>query len=114
MSVFDLLKEKTAVWRDQDHLRMLVDFANGSISGTLAAALTHPTDLVRKKIQVQDLKNPTYKGFFHCFYIMFTTEGPKSLFRGLVPNVMKCAPTFAIAFMVNEKLKDMLGVKRKI
>lgn len=68
----------------------------------MAAAITHPTDLVRKKIQTQDLNNPKYSGFINCFYKMTTEEGVTSLFRGLVPNVCKCAPTFAIAFMVNE------------
>lgn len=67
MSLFDLLKDCSENYRKDEGKRMAVDFVNGSIAGTGAAALTHPTDLVRKKIQVQDQNNKTYKGFFHCF-----------------------------------------------
>lgn len=68
MSTNDWLRDKSAIIRQNNqNLEFTINFANGAIAGTIAAVLTHPTDMVRKLIQVQDLKNPKYSGFFDAF-----------------------------------------------
>jgi len=68
MSTNDLLRDMTQDLRQKSkNIEFMINFGNGAIAGTFAAILTHPTDMVRKLIQVQDLKNPKYSGFFDAF-----------------------------------------------
>ncbi len=52
----------------------------------------------------------TYKGVADCFVTIFKKEGPRGLFKGLLPCYVKVIPATAILFMTNERLKKWLGV----
>ena len=51
-----------------------------------------------------------YNGVIDCFKTILAKEGPKGLFKGLVPCYLKVIPATAILFMTNERLKKMLNV----
>lgn len=38
-------------------------------------------------------------------------EGPRGLYRGLLPNFLKVIPAVSIGYVVYEQLKHVLGVK---
>lgn len=38
-------------------------------------------------------------------------EGPKGLYRGIVPNFMKVAPAVSISYVVYERTRQALGIK---
>ena len=52
----------------------------------------------------------TYKGFLDVITTIIDKEGPKGLFRGLVPCYLKVIPATAILFMTNERLKKWLEI----
>jgi solute carrier family 25 phosphate transporter 23/24/25/41 len=49
-----------------------------------------------------------------CFVKTVRNEGPTALFKGLMPNYVKVAPSIAIAFVTYEQLKTLMGVDFRI
>jgi len=45
-----------------------------------------------------------------AFIQVYRTEGYRGWFKGLVPCYVKVAPSTAILFMTNERLKKWLGI----
>ena len=69
-------------------------FAVGSTAGILAALATSPLDVVKTRIQCQ---TPTsivqYDGMLHGLREVVINEGPRSLFRGVVPRCINAGVT---------------------
>jgi solute carrier family 25 2-oxodicarboxylate transporter 21 len=49
--------------------------------------------------------NSEYKSIGDCFSKIIKTEGPKALYRGILPPILVEAPKRAIKFAANEKYK---------
>ena len=49
-----------------------------TFAGTVAFTLTYPTDVMRRRMQVQDLKNKKYSGILNCAKVMYLEEGISS------------------------------------
>ena len=45
------------------------------------------------------------------FKYILRTEGPKGLYRGMVPNFCKVAPAVSISYFVYERTRERLGVE---
>ena len=51
-----------------------------------------------------------YDGVVDCTKKILEKEGPRGLFKGLVPCYLKVIPATAILFMTNERLKKWLQI----
>ena len=78
----------------------------GAFAGTFSVSITYPTDLVRRRLQLQgfDKSVPVYNGIFDCFKKIFKSEGIKGLYRGLSTTYVKTGPSVAIQFWTIETL----------
>jgi solute carrier family 25 thiamine pyrophosphate transporter 19 len=86
----------------------------GFVAGALGKAAVHPLDVVKKRFQVagvprdakygQSVSVSLYSGIFDCFRKVVESEGARSLFKGVVPNVVKAAPASAVTFGTYELL----------
>jgi len=74
----------------------------GGLSGMLAVSITYPTDLIRRRLQLQgfDPSVPKYNGIVDCIRKIILNEGYKGLYRGLTPCYIKIFPANAIQFLV--------------
>jgi len=83
---------------------------SGGICGCFAVTIMYPTDLIRRRLQIQnfDPTVPKYNGIVDCIKKITTTEGIQGLYRGLIANYAKTFPTFAIQFYVLDKMKFLL------
>jgi len=81
----------------------------GGIAGVSAVSITYPSDLVRRRLQLQgfDKSVPQYNGIFHCFKKIVRSEGITGLYRGLFACYIKLFPTMAINFATLEYLKNI-------
>jgi len=83
----------------------------GGVSSLGAVSITYPTDLIRRRLQLQGFDNavPRYSGMTDCVKKIIRTEGFRGLYRGLWATYIKLFPTTAIQFWVmgkcNEKFK---------
>jgi solute carrier family 25 phosphate transporter 23/24/25/41 len=54
-----------------------------------------------------------YKGVADVFRRVLKHEGPKGLFKGIVPSFMKSIPAHGCTFLVYEYFKRSLGIEKK-
>jgi solute carrier family 25 phosphate transporter 23/24/25/41 len=87
----------------------LINLSFGAMSGFTAAALTYPTDLVRRRMQLQGAKGhfdlERYENTMDCIRKTIKKEGVKGLYKGMVPCFLKVVPSMAISFTTYELLK---------
>uniref|UniRef100_A0A8C0VFM3 Solute carrier family 25 member 36 n=1 Tax=Cyanistes caeruleus TaxID=156563 RepID=A0A8C0VFM3_CYACU len=102
------------------HLRILV--------GTVGAILTCPLEVVKTRLQsssvtlyISEVHLNTVSGAtvnrvtrvspgpLHCLKMILQNEGPRSLFRGLGPNLVGVAPSRAIYFAAYSNCKEKLN-----
>ena len=49
-----------------------------------------------------------YKSIFDAIKVIVVQEGPKGLYKGLVPNLLKVAPSMASSWLSFEMTRDFL------
>ena len=83
---------------------------SGGICGCFSVSIMYPTDLIRRRLQIQnfDKSVPKYNGIFDCVKKIVKTEGIPGLYRGVMANYVKTFPTFAIQFYILDKLSFLL------
>ncbi|KAF8807462.1 mitochondrial carrier [Phlegmacium glaucopus] len=72
-----------------------VAFTSGAISGTSAAVITSPFDVLKTRRQALIMSPSIYKVSSSTFPLLlriFQTEGPSALFAGIIPRIVKIAP----------------------
>jgi solute carrier family 25 iron transporter 28/37 len=94
------------------------DFAAAGLAAAGAAVSTHPLDVVKTRLQTQDLlcaKCPKaaqvsakYEGFSHTVRTIFLEEGVNGFYRGLIPRTMLSIPSAATCWGVYEGVKRVL------
>ena len=111
MTTFDLLKRHYLPSRDHPHFT-LINLALGATAGFVAAGTTYPSDVVRRRLQLQGMKGvdlPKYSGTVDCVRVMLREEGVKGLYKGMIPCFLKVVPSMAISFTVYETLRKYLN-----
>ena len=77
-----------------------IAFISGAISGTSAALITSPFDVLKTRRQALIMSSSsTYKGSPSTFILLlriFRTEGPSAFFAGIIPRIAKIAPACGI------------------
>lgn len=76
-----------------------------------------PLDVIRKRLQVQGpiRQNiviagvPRYNGVITAFWQIVRFEGVLALYKGLVPSVLKAAPSSAITFFVVQNMRSLFS-----
>lgn len=88
----------------------MVNLVAGGVSGMSAVSWTYPSDLVRRRLQLQgfDKSVPKYNGIRDCFRQIIRQEGIKGLYRGFGACYIKIFPTVGIQFWCFEKGKQLL------
>jgi len=99
-------KAKSANWKN---------FVAGGAGGCLGALVTCPLEVVKTRFQALGsrpallLVKPAYTpGIYHALKTIAVKEGPKGLFKGLVPNLVGVAPSRALYFGVYSITKAKL------
>ncbi|KAJ5770442.1 uncharacterized protein N7511_002493 [Penicillium nucicola] len=94
----------------------LGNFATGAIgatSGGFSASIVYPLNVLRTRLQTQGtvMHPPTYNGIGDVLRITLASEGPRGLYKGLTPNLLKVAPAMSISYVVYENAKRSLGLR---
>lgn len=130
-SLKDWLLTRNGLKNDQD-LSVATRLTCGAIAGSIGQTVAFPLDVVRRRLQVAGWQGASditgdaannllkskgtahYNGMMDCFIKTVREEGFRALFRGLMPNYLKVAPSIAIAFVSYEQCKKSLGVELRI
>jgi len=84
----------------------------GATSGSISAFVTFPFDTIRRRMQIQSLhlsKEECLSGR-QQFMNLLREEGPKGLYRGIKPELMKVVPFVGTMFVTYEFLKKQLNL----
>lgn len=77
---------------------------SGGLAGVSAVSITYPTDLIRRRLQLQGVFNnttvPKYNGIKDCVKQIIKKEGVRGLYKGLNACYIKIFPANAIQFIV--------------
>jgi len=100
-------------------------FASAGVSGILASAITQPLDVVKTRLQTQEVHhhhatrsdipasdrvagNVRYRSLWPTATSIFLEEGPRGFFRGALPRMVFAAPSAALCWGSYEGVKQML------
>ncbi|KAM7491081.1 hypothetical protein LguiA_034002 [Lonicera macranthoides] len=83
--------------------------AAGGLAGASFWVSVYPTDVVKSVIQVDDYKNPKYKGSIDAFKKIVASEGVKGLYKGFGPAMARSVPANAACFLAYEVTRSSLG-----
>lgn len=80
----------------------------GAVSGAIAQTCTYPLDVLRRRFQINKMKSMgyKYKGIFDAIRIIASQEGFRGFYKGIVPNLLKVAPSMASSFLSFEVTRD--------
>lgn len=87
----------------------------GSLAAMGAAVVSTPFEVVKIRLQLQgelqarSTANRMYKGTFHGLYLIVTTEGPRSVYKGLGSALVYQFTMNGIRLGLYDPLKDAIG-----
>ena len=92
--------EKNPVWYRK--------LAAGAISGAFAQTCTYPFDVLRRRFQINSMNGMgfQYKSIRHAITAIVGQEGFLGLYKGIVPNLLKVAPSMASSWLSFEMTRD--------
>ena len=78
----------------------------GALAGVFSVSITYPTDLVRRRLQLQgfDSSVPKYNGIIDSCKKIYKTESILGFYRGLSATYIKTGPAVAVQFWTIEFL----------
>jgi solute carrier family 25 phosphate transporter 23/24/25/41 len=84
--------------------------AAGAVSGAIAQTITYPFDVLRRRFQINTMSGMGYRyaGIGDAIKQIVKTEGLRGLYKGIVPNLLKVAPSMASSWLSFEMTRDML------
>jgi len=88
--------------------------AAGAISGAIAQTCTYPFDLLRRRFQINTMSGIgyQYKSIFDAVRVIMAQEGIRGMYKGILPNLLKVAPSMASSWLSFEVSRDFLvGLK---
>ncbi|KJZ77423.1 hypothetical protein HIM_03147 [Hirsutella minnesotensis 3608] len=89
----------------------------GAISGAVAQTCTYPFDVLRRRFQINTMSGMgyQYKSITDAIRVIVRQEGVRGLYKGIVPNLLKVAPSMASSWLSFEMTRDFLtGLKPEV
>lgn len=121
LTTFEYLKRAVVARKARTHhcheedvpLSNFTTGAIGAVSGATGASIVYPLNVLRTRLQTQGtiLHPATYTSIGDVARRTIQTEGPRGLYKGLTPNLLKVAPAVSISYVVYENAKRTLGLK---
>ncbi|KAF4121000.1 solute carrier family 25 (mitochondrial phosphate transporter), member 23/24/25/41 [Geosmithia morbida] len=82
----------------------------GAVAGAVAQTCTYPFDVLRRRFQINTMSGMgyQYKSVWDAVRVIVGQEGIRGLYKGIVPNLLKVAPSMASSWLSFEITRDFL------
>lgn len=107
--VYEALKQFLAGGRDTSNLGRGSLMAAGGLAGAAYWISVYPADVVKSAIQVDDYKNPKFRGSVDALKNILASSGVKGLYKGFGPAMARSVPAHATCFLAYEVTRSSLG-----
>ncbi|KAL2612497.1 hypothetical protein R1flu_024189 [Riccia fluitans] len=107
--VYELTKQAIAGGKDTSQLGRGAQLTAGGVAGAAFWASVYPADVIKSVIQVDDHRNPKYRGTLDAFKKVFAAEGIKGYYRGFGPAMCRSVPANAACFLAYEMARGAMG-----
>ncbi|XP_032706467.1 solute carrier family 25 member 43-like isoform X1 [Lontra canadensis] len=92
---------------DLGHISQWSSIMAGSLAGMVSTIVMYPTDLIKTRLIVQNLLEPSYRGILHAFSTVYQQEGFLALYRGVSLTVLGALPFSAGSLLVYMNLEKL-------
>lgn len=82
---------------------------SGGLSGLIYWLSIYPLDMIKSRLQADSLSSPIYRSSKHCLQLTIQKEGTKSLFKGMLPCLIRSFPVSAIYLFIYENTMLILS-----
>jgi solute carrier family 25 citrate transporter 1 len=109
---YQIFKEKWLEISGKKELAPWQHLMIGGMSGGMGPCANCPLDVVKTRLQKQVVKpgqTPKYTGILQAIPLIAEEEGPKALWKGLSPRLMRIMPGQAITFTVYERVSKHIN-----
>ncbi|KAE8746852.1 hypothetical protein FOCC_FOCC006411 [Frankliniella occidentalis] len=88
---------------------VLTTLVSGGCAGVVSWAVITPVDLIKSRIQADDIKKPMYKGVIDCARKSYNANGFPVFFRGFSMMMLRSFPVNAAVFLAYESSLHLLA-----
>ncbi|KAK2507555.1 hypothetical protein MC885_009243 [Smutsia gigantea] len=97
---------------DLGHISQWSSIMAGSLAGMVSTIVTYPTDLIKTRLIVQNMLEPSYRGILHAFSTVYQQEGFLALYRGVSLTILGAVPFSAGSLLVYMNLEKIWNAPR--
>ena len=80
----------------------------GALTGASAAPISTPFEMVKVRLQLDNVTTQRYRGSWHCAQDIFRREGLRALYQGYIVNTVRESVFCAAYFGIYESAKHLL------
>lgn len=103
---------KRTIVENPENETLWINVICGVSAGIISSAICNPTDVLKVRMQAHGAGFSRH-GMFHSFSIIFQEEGPKGLWRGVVPTTQRAAIVAGVELPVYDLTKKII-IQRKL
>lgn len=98
-------KAKKLLGADDKQLGVSERLTAGAMAGVASQTSIYPLEVLKTRLALR--RTGQYRGLFHAAYVILTTEGVRSFYRGLFPSLLGIIPYAGIDLAIYETLKNL-------
>jgi len=83
-----------------------------TVARTIVMPFNYPFDTVRRRMMLESekpLAEKHYKGSWHCFTEVWAKEGPKGMYKGMVPELFRGVGG-SLVIVAYDRIKVIFGI----
>lgn len=96
---------------EKQEIPFWVEFIAGSIGGIGQVITAQPFDIIKIRLQTQDLEKPKYTNMFDCFKKIVVEEGPLTFYKGSATPLIGVGTICALQFMGYQETRKLMTVR---
>jgi len=112
LGCFKQIQDLNPYQKDKGTLGAISSFAAVTMARTVVMPFNYPFDTVRRRMMLQSekpLAERVYKGSIDCFAKVWQKEGPKGMYKGMIPELFRGVGG-SLVIVIYDRIKLIFGI----
>jgi len=112
LGCFKQIQDLNPYQKDKGTLGAISSFAAVTMARTVVMPFNYPFDTVRRRMMLQSekpLAERVYKGSIDCFVKVWQKEGPKGMYKGMIPELFRGVGG-SLVIVIYDRIKLIFGI----